>query len=120
MAQLLNTETGNVMQSAVVGAIATGVDSMYYKTIGNTAAKTFACSAGAEFFSENVDQMLFSQSMPGQSYVTQPVSSGLAYMAISMLLSADVKPVTYQFLQQVGSSIAGRYVSPGIRPLGSY
>lgn len=109
--QFLTTQTGDLYNSVIVGAIATGVDNMYYRS-GNDMTTVFAASAASEFFSENLDQMVISQFLPGQSMITQPVSSGILYFAAGQFLQHDKKSPMFQFLQQVGSSIAGKYVSP--------
>ena len=108
----LQQQQGNLMQSGLVGGIAVAVDKMYYKT-PNDPMMVFAQSAGAEYFSENVDQMLFSNS--GNSQVTGPVSSGLVYTGVNMATRFDRKSPMYCFLQQVGASAAGRYWSPMLR-----
>ena len=110
----LQQQQGNLMQSGLVGGIAVAVDKMYYNTPQNDPIMVFAQSAGSEYFSENLDQMLFADS--GNSQVTGPVSSGLIYTGVNMATGFDRKSPMFCFLQQVGASAVGRYASPMLRP----
>ena len=113
-----DTQSKNLVQSGLVGAVAVGIDKTVYNNPFNDPLTIFGMSAASEFFSENVDEILFASSMPGQSQITGPVSSGLVYLAANMALKKDQKSPLYCFLQQVGASATGRYLSPMIR--GSY
>ena len=114
MSLSLDTQSKNLVQSGLVGAVAVGIDKTVYSTF-NDPMTIFGMSAASEFFSENVDDILFASSMPGQSQITGPVSSGLVYLAANMALKKDQKSPLYCFLQQVGASATGRYLSPMIR-----
>ena len=126
-----DNQQSNIVQSLLVGATNLAIDQVVYAQQGSTPSvpavpgtpapkggdmmMIFAQSAGAEYLSENVNQMLFSD-MKGQAQITGPISSGLVYVALNAALQNDRKPFLTAFLTQVGASAVGRYVSPMLRP----
>ena len=112
----LKTNSSNLVEAALTGAISQGVDKfMYNQPID---VKKFGLSAVSSFSAETVGAYVLPHLPVSVTYsrtALNPVISGLLYAGGDKVLHLDNRSFLFCFLLQVGSEIAGSYAATPLK-----